>query len=337
MPLLHMETDATQAVGQQLQQTASTLQQQSQQLVYVLQNLNGEWQGASAAVFTGEMQLLLQQLNQLANNGQTLNQRLQREVDEWEQVAVEFGTGISGLLTSEDMWISGTGDLFNSIQHKLAWLADHSKWAELGLGLYGFSGLHFVLGSSYSGQVLVYGSRWSKDLAGVSGHLTHLQGSGMSTHLLRQAGQVTKIDAAFAFLQIIPQWMDNYHEYGDDPTKFAVANFVDTLAVAGVGLGAMYVGGAVGAKAGAVVGFAVGGPAGAAAGAVVGGIAGKFAASWMAEKWITEPFLESDLRHDIIDQGTELVKDAGSAMKNNFDDAIIAIQDIRLPEFKFAW
>jgi len=88
---------------------------------------------------------------------------------------------------------------------------------------------------------------------------------------------------------------------------------------------------------GGVIGFAVGGPVGAAAGAVIGGIAGKFVAGWMADEWITKPFLESDLRHNMIDQGTEFVKDAGSTIKNGLDAAANTIENIRLPNLQFSW
>lgn len=99
MPVLHMETDATRAVGQQLEHTAGTLRQQSQQLAYVLQNLSGDWQGPSAAIFASEIQPLLHQFHQSANAGELLCQRLQREVAEWERLNM-FCTDAAPLPTS---------------------------------------------------------------------------------------------------------------------------------------------------------------------------------------------------------------------------------------------
>lgn len=332
MPILHMETEQVRSTGYQLQQAASTMQQESRQLAASIQNLLNAWQGPSATIFVGEIQPLLQQLAQFANAGELLNQRLQREVAEWEQAAIELGGNIWGLSPEERGQTPG-----GEIEEKLSWLADQSLWAEIGLGLYGLQGLSFALGSTYAEQVLVYGSRFQKELVGLGGHLTHLQGTGMSTHIFKQAGNVTAIDATLAFLQVVPQWMTNFHEYGDDPTKLAVANVVDTVAIAGVGLGAAYLGGAGGAKLGGVIGFAVGGPVGAAAGAVVGGVAGKIIASWTADQLITEPFMESTMRLDAINLGTDVVKDTGSTIKDGFDAATLAIQEVALPEFKFSW
>lgn len=96
MPLLHMETDLVRGVGSQLQQAASSLQQQTQQLTYSVQALSSAWQGPSADIFANEIQPILQRLNQTALEGDTLNQRLQREVDEWERISSLFGA-ISGL------------------------------------------------------------------------------------------------------------------------------------------------------------------------------------------------------------------------------------------------
>ncbi|KAA3661736.1 MAG: hypothetical protein DWQ04_15570 [Chloroflexi bacterium] len=87
MPLLHMDTDYVRGVGIQLQQTSNSLQQQLQQLNGSVQTLSSAWQGPSANIFASEIQPLLQQLNQLTESGIILDQRLQREVDEWERMA----------------------------------------------------------------------------------------------------------------------------------------------------------------------------------------------------------------------------------------------------------
>lgn len=114
MPLLHMETVSVRDTGNHLQQTSASLQQQTQQLNYSVQNLSNAWQGHSANIFTSESQSLLQQLNQLANASELLNQRLQREVDEWERVAGIFGSSaggvIDGTVSSIGVGISSTAE-----------------------------------------------------------------------------------------------------------------------------------------------------------------------------------------------------------------------------------
>lgn len=108
MPVLHMETSLVRDVAYQIQQASASLQQQTQQLNYLVQNLTNAWQGPSASIFMAEIQPLLQHLNQFANNGELLNQRLQREVDQWEQVANYLGGNvISGLYSGDEVRLDG--------------------------------------------------------------------------------------------------------------------------------------------------------------------------------------------------------------------------------------
>lgn len=109
MPALRMETEFVRGVGNQLEQTASTLQQQVQQLTYLVQTLAHTWQGPSAAIFTNEIQTVLQQLNHVVHTGELLNLRLHREVEEWEQVASQFGGGASALWQATILASTGGG------------------------------------------------------------------------------------------------------------------------------------------------------------------------------------------------------------------------------------
>lgn len=93
MLILHMETSLVQDTERQLQQVSGSIQQQIDHLYYSVQALSDVWQGASSDQFLGEFYLLNQQLVQLADEGVILSQRLQREVEEWEQVASQFGGG----------------------------------------------------------------------------------------------------------------------------------------------------------------------------------------------------------------------------------------------------
>lgn len=129
MPVLHMETDLVRGVGTQLQQVASSLQQQTQQLNYSAQALSNAWQGPSADIFVSEIQPLLQYLNRIALEGDTLNQRLQREVDEWEQVSSKFG--INNVMyvnktTPTDASVSHVGDERSPWKQ---WLGDNTPLA----------------------------------------------------------------------------------------------------------------------------------------------------------------------------------------------------------------
>lgn len=86
MPLLHMETELVLDAGRQLQQLSTNLQNQAQNLDRNVQALSHTWQGPSATIFVGEVNPILQNLTRLADSGRVLNQRLQREVDEWSQI-----------------------------------------------------------------------------------------------------------------------------------------------------------------------------------------------------------------------------------------------------------
>lgn len=86
MPLLHMETELVLEAGRQLQQLSTNLQNQAQSLDRNVQALSHTWQGPSATIFVGEVNPILQNLTRLADSGRVLNQRLQREVDEWSQI-----------------------------------------------------------------------------------------------------------------------------------------------------------------------------------------------------------------------------------------------------------
>ena len=94
MPILRMETDVIRGVGNQLQQAANLLFEHTQQLSTTVQSLSNNWQGPSANIFISDIHSILQQFNQLSDTGTTLNQRLQREVDEWLQID---GTGAGAI------------------------------------------------------------------------------------------------------------------------------------------------------------------------------------------------------------------------------------------------
>lgn len=99
MPILHMETTAVRGTGQQINQMSESLRQQAQQLTARTQQLAHEWQGPSATMFEQEMQALLQRAQQAAEAGGALNQKVQKEVDQWERVAANLGNRLNDLLS----------------------------------------------------------------------------------------------------------------------------------------------------------------------------------------------------------------------------------------------
>jgi uncharacterized protein YukE len=91
MPILHMQPEAVRQTGRLLQQTAQNLGEQSQRLIQTVHFLSGQWQGPSSDLFAGDMQPLLRTLQEVAQAGEELHLRLQREVEEWVQVDSSFG------------------------------------------------------------------------------------------------------------------------------------------------------------------------------------------------------------------------------------------------------
>lgn len=138
MPVFHMETELVRSTGDQLQRVSASLQQQAQQLNHAVQNLTNAWQGYSANIFMAEIQPLLQQLNQFVDNGQILNQRLQREVDEWERVDNRRGSGMVlgvaapgeevGNETTLTEWFEGVFETIEEIVSKIAPHEQVTKW-----------------------------------------------------------------------------------------------------------------------------------------------------------------------------------------------------------------
>lgn len=86
MPILHMETVAVRSTGYALGHVVAHISQEVQRTRYSVQTLSTEWVSSSSDVFIAEIMGILQRFDSLIQIGQSLNQRLQREVDEWENL-----------------------------------------------------------------------------------------------------------------------------------------------------------------------------------------------------------------------------------------------------------
>lgn len=93
MPFLYMNSDIVENTCFQMQSTAVSLQTTTRHLANTMQCLAYDWQGYSRDSFLGEMGPLLHRLDQLADEGLRLSQRLHREVAEWEQVGSQLAAG----------------------------------------------------------------------------------------------------------------------------------------------------------------------------------------------------------------------------------------------------
>ena len=96
MPILHMETDMVRSTGMQLQQASVLLREQVTQISYSVQTLASAWQGPGTQIYLSELQTVVNQLNQFAITGESLNNCLKREIREWEQVGANLEKSLYG-------------------------------------------------------------------------------------------------------------------------------------------------------------------------------------------------------------------------------------------------
>lgn len=88
MTTLHFDTDAGRVTSSQIGNGVNELQGQLNALSQRVNGMVGsEWIGNSATQFQGEFQNWAQQLQNCMQQLETLRQRLDREIAEWEQAA----------------------------------------------------------------------------------------------------------------------------------------------------------------------------------------------------------------------------------------------------------
>ncbi len=91
--ILHMDTDHVRSVSQQLSQASEAVRAQLQSLSGNVQGMN--WQGPGRDTFVAEFEQTTQAVYTSLESANALSQRLQREADEWEQVAASYSLGDS--------------------------------------------------------------------------------------------------------------------------------------------------------------------------------------------------------------------------------------------------
>ncbi len=92
--ILHMDTDTVHATAQQLNQAADTMRTQFESLSTSAQGM--DWQGPARDLLLGDFERALLTAQELADQIAAFSQRLQREADEWEQMA-QMSSNAGGL------------------------------------------------------------------------------------------------------------------------------------------------------------------------------------------------------------------------------------------------
>lgn len=88
MATLRFDTDAGRQASQMIGTSCQTLQTELNNLRNRISSMvGGEWQGASAQQFQGEFENWSGQLRNCLSTLEQLQQRLDREIVEWEQTA----------------------------------------------------------------------------------------------------------------------------------------------------------------------------------------------------------------------------------------------------------
>jgi len=248
-----------------------------------------------------------------------------------------------------DHWVHEVGVAFQNAD-RLAWT--HSLLATLipSLGLLKFikddlktsktlleirdiaRGLHSTDGSTYPGQVRLYGRDTIKQLVGWSPSLTHLKlDPAALLRLSSQTGWSTFKDVLVPArpvgrvlwgLTILIRGYENWERYKDEgPVKVLIGTVVDSAVTiactaAGAGIGAFLGGLAGGAIAGIISGGAAA-PIGVAIGSKIGGFLGGLAGAWVSEKIIETK--ERDVLVDVLDRSAQPALQAGA---NAVDSAV---------------
>lgn len=89
MPTIHMETEQVRSIARQLERTADQIQSEVEQ---VAQRVRGiPWQSPARESYIADMEALRRKIQATAQQALVLSTRVQREVNEWEQVAASFG------------------------------------------------------------------------------------------------------------------------------------------------------------------------------------------------------------------------------------------------------
>jgi WXG100 family type VII secretion target len=86
MPILHLDSQRVRETGQKLRFMSDVMYGESNRLHSRLTLLQSSWTGSASAQFQEEMGAAIGRLRRLADEADDLNRRLQRKVDEWEEI-----------------------------------------------------------------------------------------------------------------------------------------------------------------------------------------------------------------------------------------------------------
>lgn len=86
MPVLHLDTQSVRSTGQEIRFFSDMLHHEMQRLNNRLTLIQSSWTGNASVQFQEELSVVIGRMRRLADEAEGLNRRLQRKVDEWEDI-----------------------------------------------------------------------------------------------------------------------------------------------------------------------------------------------------------------------------------------------------------
>jgi uncharacterized protein YukE/outer membrane lipoprotein SlyB len=298
----------------ELQQFSSTLWNRSREIEGIKRTLDralniSGWEGSHRQKIESVWQGERAALQRIADEAESLARFLSKKSADFAQADQQGYKGLSKI-TGTIQRGSASTVLPAALVGVGSWLSLRDIMGKYGLGkksynslktVYGFATgkLDLVRGTSYPGQVKVYGSMGYHKSADLAPGLRHISGIKVRAHIAKEASSKAAL-LTFAVGGAVNA-VENWHDYKDEGmTKVVTATVLDTaldtaLTAGGTYGGAMMLG---------WLGLTIGGPVGAAIGAKIGGSLGG-----MAGNWASQQIKKTDAWENIIDWTTNVVSD----------------------------
>lgn len=273
--VLASQKEAVRFIGEELQQAVGRLD-------------TWAWDGHSRARVEPLLSRAGPESHHLAKRLEDLSRKLESAAEEFERVdslVADPLTSVFEQISAGAEWVENLLNPVSTIQTAFA---------------AGIIAALIQQGTTYAGQVKVYGPRQLKDWAGLSTHLTHIKAANLPLHMAKQALKVSVIDVLFEGGSELDE---NWKEYKGNLIKMGAGVAVDTA----IGVGVTVAAGAAGAYIGAMIGTLIlPGP-----GTVIGGTVGKIAAQWV-------------VKHSQIDEKIENIRIGGKELDQLVVDEVEA-------------
>lgn len=285
--LLARQSASVAAIGEELQRSINRLN-------------TWAWDGNRRAHAEAILSGVGPQSRHLAEQLEDLSRKLAHAADEFERVDTLIADPRTSAFEQLKAYVDWIGD-WQSAVHTVQTLAAAPVIAAL-----------IRTGSTYRGQVKVYGPHWMKDWAGLSAHLTHIKATNLPKHMAKQALKVSAIEV---LLEAGSELEENWKEYKGDPIKTGIGVAVDTAIGVAIGAAAEAGGAYVGAAIGQVL-IPIPG-----AGAIIGGAVGRIAARWTVERFQIDEKIENirigdrELDQWAVEQASGLVRNVEAQLK----------------------